>query len=115
VAQRLDLAIKPVSIGPASKQTCSRSYRSASLLIVRSIGNGLFSTIAKKSDFPTPAVFRDRDGVLLLGDIKSHKNFAMLSHGPPSVHEAWLGLPKQPSFLTARKGGPPAQPREHDV
>jgi hypothetical protein len=48
--------------------------------------------------------------VLLLGDIKSHKDFAMLSHGPPSVHEARLGPPEQPSFLTARKGGPPAQP-----
>jgi hypothetical protein len=26
------------------------------------------------------------------------------------VHEARLGLPEQPSFLFARKGGPPAQP-----
>jgi hypothetical protein len=26
------------------------------------------------------------------------------------VHEARLGLPEQPSFLPARKGGPPAQP-----
>jgi hypothetical protein len=104
VAQRLDLAIKPVSIGPASKQTCSRSYRSASLLIVRSIGNGLFSTIAKKSDFPTPAVFRDRDGVLLLGDIKSHKNFAMLSHGPPSVHEARLRFAQAILVLNCTKG-----------
>ena len=32
-------------------------------------------------------------------------------HGSPaSVHEARLGLPEQPSFLPARKGGPPAQP-----
>jgi antitoxin HicB len=35
-------------------------------------------------------------------------SFAILSHGPPSVHEAQLGLPEQPSFLFARKGGPPA-------
>ena len=62
-----------------------------------------------KTDFPGPPAFRDRYGVLLLGDIKSHKDFAMLSHGPSSVHEARLGLPEQPSFLTARKGGPPAQ------
>jgi hypothetical protein len=81
----------------------------------RGFGNGLFSTSPRNRTSPTPAAFRDRDGVLLLGDIKSHKNFAMLSHGPPSVHEARLGLPKQPSFLTARNGGPPAQPREHDV
>jgi len=71
--------------------------------------------IAKNSDFPPPSAFRDRDGVLGLGDIKSDKNFAMLSYGPPSVLGARLSLPKQPSFLTARKGGPPAQPREHDV
>jgi hypothetical protein len=52
--------------------------------------------IAEKSDFPGPTAFRDRHGVLLLGDIKSHKDFAMLSHGPPSVHEARLGLPEHP-------------------
>jgi len=34
----------------------------------------------------------------------------MLFHGPPSVHEARLGSPEQPSFSSARKGGPPAQP-----
>jgi hypothetical protein len=66
--------------------------------------------IAEEADLPAPTPFRDRHGVLLLGDIKSHKDFAMLSHGPPSMHEARLGLPEQPSFLTARKGGPPAQP-----
>jgi hypothetical protein len=53
--------------------------------------------------------------VLLLGDIKSHKDFAMLSHGPPSMHEARLGLPEQPSFLTARKGRATGSAREHDV
>jgi hypothetical protein len=48
--------------------------------------------------------------VLLLGDIESQENFAILSHGPPSVHEAPLGPPVQPAFLPARKGGRPAQP-----
>jgi len=71
-------------------------------LIVFSIDNGLFST--SKSDFAGPAAFRDRNRVLLLGDIKSHKDFAMLSHGPPSVHEARLGQPEQPSFLYCTKG-----------
>ena len=104
VAERLDLAIKPVSISPTSKQTCSRSYRSASLLIVRSIGNGLFSTSPRNRTSPTPAAFRDRDGVLLLGDIKSHKNFAMLSHGPPSVHEARLRFAQATLVLNCTKG-----------
>jgi hypothetical protein len=31
------------------------------------------------------------------------------------VHEARLGMPEQPSFLPARKGGPPAPAHEHDV
>ena len=66
--------------------------------------------IAEKPDFSRPAPFRDRNCVPLLGDIESHKSFAMLSHGPPSVHEGRLGPPEQPSFLPARKGGPPAQP-----
>jgi len=67
-------------------------------LSVRSIGSGLFSHIPEETDFPGPARFRDRHRVLLLGDIKSHKNFAMPSHRPPSVHEARLRLPEQPSF-----------------
>ena len=66
--------------------------------------------IAHKPDFPGSATLRDRHRVLLLGDIESHENFAILSHGPPSVREARLGPPEQPSFLPARKGGPPAQP-----
>ena len=52
VAERLDPAIKPVSVSPTSKQTCSRSYRSASVLIVRSIGNGLFSTSPRNRTSP---------------------------------------------------------------
>ena len=67
--------------------------------------------IAEKPHFSLPPPFRDRHRVLLLGDIESYENFAMLFHGPPSVHEARLGPPEQPSFfLPARKGGPPAQP-----
>jgi hypothetical protein len=41
-------------------------------LIVRSIGCGLFS-IAEKSDFPGSSAFRDRNSVLLLGDVKCDK------------------------------------------
>jgi hypothetical protein len=46
----------PYPVGPASKQRCSRSYRFASLLIVRSIGAGLFSTspINRTSRFGHP-------------------------------------------------------------
>jgi hypothetical protein len=71
--------------------------------------------VAEKPDFSRPPPFRDRDCVLFLGDVESHESFAILSHGSPSVHEARLGMPEQPSFLSARKGGPPAPAREHDV
>ena len=86
MAERLDLAIKPESPGPVSKQTCSRSCRSDGLLFVRSIGNGLFSTLPRIR-LPCSAAFRDRYGVLLLGDIKGQEKFAMVSRGPPSSHE----------------------------
>ena len=71
--------------------------------------------LAEKPDFAGPAPLRDRHGVLLFGDIKSNKSFAMLSHGPPSVHEARLGLPEQPSFLYCTKGRATGSAREHDV
>ena len=67
--------------------------------------------IAEKPDFPGSAPFRDRHGVLLLGDVKSNKHFAMLSHGPPSVHEARLGLPEQPSFYLHERAGHRLSPR----
>jgi hypothetical protein len=61
--------------------------------------------IAEKPDFAASAPFRDRYGVFLLGDVKSNKNFAMVSQGPPSVSEARLGQPEQPSFLLHERAG----------
>ena len=52
VAERLDLPIKPVSRRPGFKKICSRSYRPANLLIVRSIDNGLFSTSPRNRTSP---------------------------------------------------------------
>ena len=61
--------------------------------------------LPEKPDFSRPAPFRDRNGVLLLGDVESHESFAILSHGPPSVHEARLGNPSNPrSYLHERAG-----------
>jgi len=111
VAERLDLAIKPISRRPGFK---------ADVKMVVSLRQSLdrpldrqrtVLDIAEKSDFPGPAAFRHRHGVLLLGDIKSHKDFAMLSHGLPSVHEARLGLPEQPSFLLHERAGHRLSPR----
>jgi hypothetical protein len=71
--------------------------------------------IAHKPDFSGSATLRDRHGALLLGDIESHQNFAILSHGPASMHEARLGPPEQPSFLPCMKGRVTGSAREHDV
>ena len=115
VAERLDLATKPISRWSGFK---------ANMQPVVSIGGSLDRPldrqravlhVAEKPDFSRPPSFRDRDRVLLLGDVESHEDFAILSHGSHSVHEARLGMPEQPSFLPARKGGPPAPAREHDL
>jgi len=111
MAERLNLAIKPVSRRPgfeANTQSVVPLRQSLDRPLDRQ--RTIFD-ITEKPDLSPPPSFRDRNGVLLLGDVESHKDFAMLSHGPPSVHEARLGLPEQPSFLPARKGSP----REHDV
>ncbi len=111
MAERLNLAIKPVSRRPgfeADTQSVVPLRQSLDRPLDRQ--RTIFD-ITEKPDLSRPPSFRDSNRVLLLGDIKSHKDFAMLSHGPPSVHEARLGLPEQPSFLPARKGSP----REHDV
>ena len=110
VPERLHLAIKPISRRPGLKadmQLAVPGRQSLDRLLDR---QWAVLDIAEKPHFSLPPPFRDRHRVLLLGDIKSHENFAMLLHGPPSVHEARLGPPEQPSFLPARKGGPPAQP-----
>ena len=110
VAESLNLAIKPVSRRPGFEANM-QPFVSLRQSLDRPLDRQrTVLDIAEKPDLPGPASFRDRHRVLLLGDVKSDKNFAILSHGPPSVHEARLGLPEQPSFLPARKGGPPAQP-----
>ena len=45
-----------------------------------------------------------RHRMLRLRYVESDKGFAILPHGPPSVHEARLGLPGQPSLLFCTKG-----------
>ncbi len=115
VAEGLYLAIKPVSRRPSFKAGHADARSDPPSLDRPLDRQRTVLDIAEKPNFPAAAPFRDRYRVLLLGDVESHKNFAILSHGPPSVHEARLGPPEQPSFLPARKGGPPALVREHDV
>jgi hypothetical protein len=98
VAVRLDLAIKPVSHRPGFKADLQP------VVPIRQSPDRAFDRqrtvfdVAKKSDFPPPAAFRDRDGVLLLGDIKSHKNFAMLPMVRPPYMRLGSGCPSNPHY-----------------
>ena len=66
-----------------------------------------------------PSLSRPRSGygqcVLLLRRVNSD-SFGILLHGPPSVHEARLGSPDQPSYSTARPGRAAGlRPHGHNV
>ena len=105
VAERLDLAIKPISRWSGFKadmQPLVSTWQSLDRPLDR---QRAVLDVAEKPALSRPPSFRDRDRVLLLGDVESHEDFAILSYGPPSVHEARLGMREQPSFLPARKGG----------
>jgi hypothetical protein len=102
--ERLHLAIKPVSRRPGFKadvQLAVPGRQSLDRLLDR---QWAVRDIAEKPHFSQPTSFRDRNRVLPLGDIESHENFAILLHGPPSLHEARLGQPEQPSFFNCTKG-----------
>ena len=110
VAESLNLTIKPVSRRPSFKADMQPVLSARQSLDRPLDRKRLFSTSPRNRTSARPASFRDRNCVPLLGDVESDESFVTLSHGPPSVHEARLGTPEQPSFLPARKGGPPPQP-----
>ena len=105
VAESPDLAIKPISRRPGLKADMQPVVSLRQSLDRPLDWSRAVLDLAEKPNLASPACFRDRHGVLLLGDVESDKNFAMLSHGPPSVHEARLGLPSKPrSYLHERAG-----------
>jgi hypothetical protein len=53
--------------------------------------------LAQIPDFTVSAGIGDRHRMLVLRRINPDKRFVILLHGPPSVHEARLGPPEQPS------------------
>jgi hypothetical protein len=111
-AEGLNLTIKPISRRPSLKADM-QPIVSVSQSLDRPLDRQrTVIDLAEKPDFPSPASLRDRDRVLLLADVESNKNFAMLSHGPPSVHEARLGLPEQPLFYLHERAGHRLSPRK---
>ena len=60
--------------------------------------------LAEKPYLTAATAIGNRDRMLGLRYIESDKGFAILAHGPPSVHEARLGPSEQPSLLFCTKG-----------
>ena len=72
--------------------------------------------LAEISNFTLTAQIGYRQCVLVLRRVNSDKRFGILLHGPPSVHEARLGPPEQPSYSTARPGRAAGlRPHGHNV
>ena len=81
VAERLHLAIKPVSRRPGFEADMQQVVPGRQSLDRPLDRQRTVLDVAKKPDFSLPPPLRDRNRVLLLGD----KDFAMLSHGPHRV------------------------------
>jgi hypothetical protein len=85
VAEGLYLAIKPVSRRPSFKADMHTLVAIRQSLDRPLDRQRTVRDIPEKPGFSGAAPFRDRYRVLLLGDVESNKNFAILSHGPPEV------------------------------
>jgi hypothetical protein len=72
VAERLYLAVEPVSCRPGFKAEVQPVVSVRQSLDRPLNRQRAVFDITKKSDFAGSAAFRDRHSVLLLGDIKSH-------------------------------------------
>ena len=60
--------------------------------------------VADKPNLATASAIGDRHRVLGLRRVEPNVGFAILTHAPPSVHEARLGPPEQPLLLYCTKG-----------
>lgn len=56
--------------------------------------------LAEKSDLTAAVALGDRDRVLQLRHVERDERFVISFHGSPSVREARLGPPEQPSFFS---------------
>jgi len=104
VTQSLDLAVQPVPGRTgfiANVQLCIARRKLAEHLCHR---RRRAVDLTEISDLPVAPAIGDRHRMLVLRRVKANKSFAILLHGPPSVHEARLGPPEQPSLLYCTKG-----------
>ena len=114
MAKLLDLTIEPVT-GRSGFEADMQPAVSARKLLESPLDHRLaVLDLAEKPNLSPPATLGDSHRMLSLRHVECDKDLAILSHGPPSVHWARLSCPSNPRS-TARKGGPPASHREHDV
>src|SRR5579872_6464882 len=98
MAERLDLAVQSIACRPgfvADVQLRVTVCQLAENLLHR---QRQAVDLAEVPNLAIAAAIGDGDGVLLLRCVEPDKCFAILLHGPPSVHEARLGPPEQPSY-----------------
>ena len=102
VAERLHLTVEPVT-GRSGFETDMQPAVSTRKLLERPLDRrpAVFN-LAEKPHLPPPAALGDSHRVLPLRHVKCDKDFAILSHGPPSVHEARLGCPSNPRFYCTK-------------
>jgi len=104
VAEVADLPVQSVARRPGLEADVQPVIPLAELLDRPLDRRRLVLDLAKKPDLPGATTLRDRHGVLHLGHIERDKRFATPSHGSPSVREARLGPPEQPSSLNRTTG-----------
>jgi hypothetical protein len=99
VPESLDLAIQPVSGWPRIVAQMQLAIAAGQLADQPLHRRRRVRHLTEKPHLAAATAIGNRYRVLHLRDIESDKGLAILSHGPPSVHEARLGLPEQPSLL----------------
>src|SRR5690348_9932943 len=102
MAQLLDLTIQPVACRAGLVAHVQPAMARCQLLDRPRNARRRVLDLADKSDLPRATTLGNRYRVLRLRHIKSHKCSAMIPHGPPSVHEARLGQPEQPSHYCTK-------------
>jgi hypothetical protein len=104
VTELAHLPAQPVARRPGLKADVQPVIALAELLDRPLDCGRLVLDLAEEPDLTRAAALGDRHRVLQLCHIKRHERFAILPHGSPSVREARLGPPEQPSSAHACQG-----------
>jgi hypothetical protein len=107
VAQLQNLAIQSVARRARFEADLQPTIPSSQLLDRAINPRRRVLDFSQEANLAGAAAFRNSNRMLRLCHIERDKRCAILRHGSPSVREARLGPPEQPSLLYRTKGGPP--------